>query len=453
MTAGCRTGSDPAGQWGYNTPACFPGVTTRLGNVSHWARVVKYSDVSTALALLSDHQLGQLVDAAPAIGSGIGGTSALLDIADAFVFVKRIPLTDLEREPDNVMSTANLFGLPPSCQYGLGGHPGFGAWRELAANVLTTNWVLARRTEAFPLLYHWRVLPGAVPLADELADVERAVAYWDGSAAVRERIQAVATASASVVLFLEYIPHTLDAWLTSQLAAGSDAVTAACAMVQRCLRADIAFMNANGLLHFDAHFRNILTDGHRLYLADLGLATSPRFDLSTDERDFLALNASHDACYAMRELLNWIVANVVGIAAPDSGGPVERYDYIRRCAAGARPAGAPEPVAELISRYAPVVAVMNGFYWKLFGESRATPYPAQEIAQAMATALSDRAGADLVGDPIRLVQGQECPPAGDLDEGCVGEGVPEALSEADVEERVGGAPDEPDRFREIVQPG
>jgi hypothetical protein len=353
--------------------------------MSHRARVFRYGDVSTALALLNDHQLGQLVDAAPAIGSGVGGTSALLDIAGAPVFVKRIALTDLERDPDNVMSTANLFGVPTYCQYGvvrLAG-PGFGAWRELAANTMTTNWVLTGRSEAFPLMYHWRVLPGAAPLADEIADIERVVAYWGGSAAVRRRLHALAQASASVVLFLEYLPQNLDAWLTSQLAAGRDAVTAACAMVHRHLRADIAFMNTNGLLHFDAHFRNILTDGHRLYFADFGLATSPRFDLSTDERDFLALNASHDAGYAMRELLNWIVANVVGIAAPDTGGPVERYDYIRRCAAGARPTGAPEPLAELISRYAPVATVMNDFYWNVFGETRATPYPAQEITQAM----------------------------------------------------------------------
>jgi hypothetical protein len=155
-------------------------------------------------------------------------------------------------------------------------------------------------------------------------------------------------------------------------------------MVQQRLSADVAFMNTNGLLHFDAHFRNILTDGRRLYLADFGLATSPRFDLSTDEHDFVAQNMSHDACYAMRDLLNWIVGNVVGIATPATGGPVERYDYIRRCAAGARPTGAPEPVAELITRYAPVAAVRNDFYWNLFGTSRTTPYPAQEITQAMA---------------------------------------------------------------------
>jgi hypothetical protein len=355
-------------------------------DISHQARVLRYGEVSTALALLNDHQLGQLVDAAPAIGSGVGDTSALLDIADTSVFVKRIPLTDLERDPDNVMSTANLFGLPRCCHYSVVQVPagGFGAWRELAANTMTTNWVLTKQSEAFPLMYHWRVLPGAAPLADELTDIERVVAYWDGSTAVRRRLHALAQASASVVLFLVYIPQDLTAWLTSQLAVGPDAVAAACSMVQRNLQADTAFMNANGLLHFDAHFRNILTDGHRLYLADLGLATSPRFDLSTDERDFLNLNASHDAGYAMRELLNWIVANIVGIAAPNTGGPVERYDYIRRCAAGARPAGAPEPVAELISRYAPVAAIMNDFYWNFFGETRATPYPAQEITQAMA---------------------------------------------------------------------
>ena len=49
---------------------------------------------------------------------------------------------------------------------------------------MTTNWVLAGRSASFPLLYHWRVLPGAAPLTQEHADVERVVEYWGGSAAV-----------------------------------------------------------------------------------------------------------------------------------------------------------------------------------------------------------------------------------------------------------------------------
>ena len=204
-------------------------------DMSYAARLARYSEVSSSLALLSDRQLGRLVNDAGSPGAGIGGTSAVVDVAGVPVFVKRVPLTDLERRPGSVMSTANLFGLPVFCQYGVGS-PGFGAWRELAANAVTTSWVLARRTEAFPLMYHWRVLPGAAALADELADLEGAVDYWGGSPAVRGRISALAGASASVVLFLEYIPQVLRGWVGAQLGRGQEAVAAACIMLERSLR-------------------------------------------------------------------------------------------------------------------------------------------------------------------------------------------------------------------------
>jgi hypothetical protein len=266
------------------------------------------------------------------------------------------------------MSTANLFALPT---------------RELAANTMTTNWVLTGRTEAFPLMYHWRVLPGAAPLADEHADIEAVVTYWEGAPSMRQRLHALAEASASLVLFLEYVPQNVGSWLAKQLAAGDEAVAGACAMVERCLRADIAFMNGNGLLHFDAHFGNILTDGRRLYLADLGLTTSTRFDLSAEERSFVARNLTHDACYTMMQLVNWLVSKVAGVTVPDQGGPVERNAYIRRCADGAKPTGVPAWAATLITRYAPVAAVINDFYWDVFGKSRATPYPLHEITQIL----------------------------------------------------------------------
>jgi SAM-dependent methyltransferase len=248
------------------------------------------------------------------------------------------------------------------CHYGVAayGGNGFGVWREVAANTMATNWVLAGRSEAFPLLYHWRVLPGAPPLDPEIADIDRVADYWGGSPAVRQRLRALEQASASVVLFFEHIPHRLDTWLAAR---ADDDVPA---RVHRRLVADVAFMNANGLLHFDAHFRNILTDGERLYIADFGLATSPRFDLSRAEREFVATNEHHDAAYVRRELLNWTVANVVGVTDL-----VERHDYIRRGAPG------------LNTGCAPVVAVINDFYWNFYGESRETPYPAEEIGEAM----------------------------------------------------------------------
>ena len=46
-------------------------------------------------------------------------------------------------------------------------------------------------------------------------------------------------------------------------------------------------------------------------------------------------------------------------------------------------------MAELISRYAPVAALMNDFYWDVFGVNRATPYPAREITQAIAAIPGD----------------------------------------------------------------
>ena len=51
---------------------------------------------------------------------GIGGKSALISIDDTPVFVKKVPLTDLEQLPQHFMSTANIFDLPLSYQYGVG---------------------------------------------------------------------------------------------------------------------------------------------------------------------------------------------------------------------------------------------------------------------------------------------------------------------------------------------
>ena len=55
----------------------------------------------------------------------------------------------------------------------------------------------------------------------------------------------------------------------------------------------------------DGHFGNMRTDMERIYLTDFGLATSPHFDLSTAEHDFVRRHATHDADYAAMLLVNW----------------------------------------------------------------------------------------------------------------------------------------------------
>jgi hypothetical protein len=125
----------------------------------------------------------------------------------------------------------------------------------------------------------------------------------------------------------------------------------------------------------DGHFGNMRTDGERIHLTDFGLVTSPRFDLSAAEQDFVQRNATHDAGYAAMRLVNWLVIAVCGVALPASGGPVARNEYVRRCAAGDIPADVPPAVAAILTRHAPAAATMNSFYWRLFGGDVHAEYP------------------------------------------------------------------------------
>ncbi|GAB4583755.1 hypothetical protein Ntsu_15870 [Nocardia sp. IFM 10818] len=349
-------------------------------DVSRPERLRVYRAVSTALALYSDHALWGLVDAAAPLGAGIGGKSALLEVAGTPVFVKRVPLTDLERQAEHVRSTANLFGLPLFHHYGVGlvGGAGFGAWRELAVHTMTTNWVLAAEFEGFPLMYHWRVLPDATLLPAELADIDRAVAYWGGRAQVRHRIEALREASASIALFLEYIPHTLHEWLNARIEAGDEAADRACAMVERELAAGTAFMNSRGLLHLDAHFWNILTDGRRLYFGDYGLALSSAFDLSPEEGAFFDRNQSYDRGFTVTYLVNWLLTALYGLQGREA-----RAAMVRAIAAGEPPEGIPEGAAAVLTRHAPVAAAMTVFMRSFQQESRSTPYPDEEIRRLL----------------------------------------------------------------------
>ncbi len=148
-------------------------------------RIKNYSEVSTSIACLSNQKISQLLVNAKPMHKGIGGKSALIYINEVPVFVKKIPLTDLERLPLNVMSTENLFNLPLFYQYGVGS-AGFGAWRELAVHEMTTNWVITGECPNFPIMYHWRILPSGEDdiNADYWGDIEKYCQYWENSDAI-----------------------------------------------------------------------------------------------------------------------------------------------------------------------------------------------------------------------------------------------------------------------------
>lgn len=125
----------------------------------------------------------------------------------------------------------------------------------------------------------------------------------------------------------------------------------------------------------DGHFGNMRADDGQIYLTDFGLATSSRFDLSEAERAFVAQHVDHDADYAAMRLVNWLVVAACGVSLPAAGGPTDRDEYVRRCAAGDVPHGLPANVAEILARHAPAAARMNDFHWRLYdGDIHAT-YP------------------------------------------------------------------------------
>jgi hypothetical protein len=73
-------------------------------------RIGRYHAVRSALAALDDRELGARLDGATRIGSGIGGQTARLRIGDVPVFVKRVPLTDLERLPEHAADVIRRYG-------------------------------------------------------------------------------------------------------------------------------------------------------------------------------------------------------------------------------------------------------------------------------------------------------------------------------------------------------
>ncbi|MFD8893973.1 protein kinase family protein [Streptomyces sp. NPDC059566] len=338
----------------------------------HDARLAVYGTVATRLSLLSDRRLGEMVASAPPLGSGIGGRSAELDIHGTRVFVKRVPLTDLETRPGNVRSTANLFGLPMFYQYGLGS-AGFGAWRELAVHAMTTNWVLGGEYEGFPLMYHWRILPDSAPagFADEFGGIDNAVAYWEGSQPVRKRLEAIGRSSRSLVLFLEHVPQTLAALLQEHRATAQTPGGGAPAWAEDALARGTAFMSSHGLVHFDAHFHNILTDGRLIYFADFGLALSSGFELSATEQQFLADHVGYDRDYTASRLIHHLVDRVRGGMEADA--------FLQEWIAGRRPRTVPREIAAILERHAPASVVLDGFHRRLLSESRQTPFPGAEL--------------------------------------------------------------------------
>jgi hypothetical protein len=344
----------------------------------------RHAATASALTAMSDAEMVTLLESVDGT-LGIGGTTRVVPISDVPVFVKLVSLTDLERRA-GPGCTSNLFELPTFYQYGVGvGSSGFNVWREVAVHEAATTWVVAAQSAAFPLLHHWRELqmrPTDLP-ADRGARIEGALRFWNGSAAVRRRLESLAGATTVIALFIEHVPFTLRPWLTTELVAGRDRADTVLTSVEPQLLTAVAHLRSEGITHFDAHFDNVLTDGHQLMVADFGLATAHRFDLSPAERTFFEKTSNHDTAYCVTALVNTVVTALCDLT--DAG---ERNRFIARVAASHRVEGLAGRAEDVVLRFADVATIVNDFYWRLHNGTTAE-YPAGRISAALGAAGLD----------------------------------------------------------------
>lgn len=173
-------------------------------------RMQKYCQLSSQIAQNDNAQLSSLLDNSDPLTRW--GRNQTLEIEGNNVFVKRIPMTDIEQE--NMFSTKNLYNLPPYYNYGVGS-VGSGIFRELVAHIKTTNWVLSGEIESFPLLYHYRVIPFSGERAEiDMEKHNEYVTYWGRSENIgRYMLDRANNATMELLLFLEYIPEVLASQL------------------------------------------------------------------------------------------------------------------------------------------------------------------------------------------------------------------------------------------------
>lgn len=323
-------------------------------------RLSQYEKANRYLKGLSQEQFTSLLASATPIRIGGWGDILSLTVEGVTVIVKKIRLT--QEEMQHPKSTRNFFDLPLYYQYGVGS-AGFGAWRELAAHEMTTQWVLDGECHNFPLMYHARVLPRTPSGQPMFTEEERdeMVAYWDGSEAVGRRLAAADTGTAEVVVCMEQLSESLDAALS--FGKKSDLT-----QLERELLLVTTFMKAKGFLHFDAHFHNVLTNGQHVYFADFGLAISKEFELTSEERAFIDKHRDYDRMYVASELARAAIQMSVAPSTIESA--FDQYFSDKPLELML-----PSSQDSIAQRYRPLARVMDTFMRGLREHSKSTPYP------------------------------------------------------------------------------
>ena len=110
--------------------------------------------------------------------------------------------------------------------------------------------------------------------------------YWGNQTSIRNYVEARHDTTQEILLILDFFPYSLYSWLPQNQA-----------QVPECLgqlESACQFLEQQGILHRDAHFMNLLTNGELFVLGDFGLWLDPDFELETEEREFLSPHNPYD---------------------------------------------------------------------------------------------------------------------------------------------------------------
>ncbi len=282
-----------------------------------------YKKLSEKLAVLTDKKILELTNVQSEIKKW--GEHGVIKLGGNNLFFKKLPLS--EKFALNQFNTKNLYNIPVNCNYGFG-TAGVNPWRELITHIKTSNWVLTKEIENFPLLYYYRIIKDnnhnfETGMNEKL--LER-FNFKNYHLYLEER----AKCNYKIVMFLEYIPNMLYNYIEKDIN-----------YVKYFFKEStkiLDFLQTNGILHLDTHWGNYLVDENgKLYLTDFGIVLDKNFNLDEKEKLFMKKNKLLPYYYRFESLYvqftydiekNNIINNIIELSNYKKLNRIEQFNII-----------------------------------------------------------------------------------------------------------------------------
>jgi serine/threonine protein kinase len=282
-----------------------------------------YNKLSDKLVVLTDKEILELTNIQSERKKW--GEHGVIKLAGNNLFFKKLPLS--EKFMLNQFNTKNLYNIPVNCNYGFG-TAGVNPWRELIIHIKTSNMVLTKEIDNFPLLYYYRIIK------DDSRNFETGI-----NEKLLERfnfknyhlyLEDRAKCNYKIVMFLEYIPNMLFKFIDNDIN-----------YVKYFFKEStkiLDFLQTNGVLHLDTHWGNYLVDDNgKLYLTDFGIVLDKNFDLDEKEKLFMKKNKLLPYYYSFESVYvhfsygieeNNIINNIIDFSNYKKLNRVEQFNVI-----------------------------------------------------------------------------------------------------------------------------